>query len=62
MVGAWGWRKKISPEEEFSTTGEVLLICEKATAKQSKCYNTNDRSELGFSENKALRARANPLG
>ena len=32
MVGAWGWRKKISPEEEFSTTGEVLLACKGATA------------------------------
>ena len=47
--------------ERSITTGEVLLICEKATAKQSKCYNTNDRSELGFEE-KSLTSQSEPLG
>ena len=32
LVGAWGWRKKISPEEEFLTTESEMLVCEQAKA------------------------------
>ena len=41
-----GWRKKNSLVENFSTTGESLLVCKLATATHCKRYKPSDRSDL----------------
>ena len=41
-----GWRKKNSLVEDFSTTGESLLVCKLAIATYRKRYKLSDRSDL----------------